>query len=71
MSQANSAKDLDDWNGTGLIVAVSVMLTLSTILLAMRVVARKLTNAERGWDDYLLPVSWLLLVGLAIVLLGM
>lgn len=47
-----------------LVAAIAVMLTLSTLFLVLRLYARTLTNASRGWDEYLLPIAWLFMVGL-------
>ena len=49
-----------------LIAAVITILTLSTILLALRLYARFLTKADRGWDEFLLPPAWILIVGVCV-----
>ena len=43
--------------------AIYFMLIITTILLALRLYARVLTKADRGWDEFALPVAWLLVVG--------
>ena len=49
-----------------LIAAIACILTLSTLFLALRLYARTLTNAIRGWDEYLLPIAWMFLVGVCV-----
>ncbi len=51
-----------------LIVANTVMLVSSIVLLALRFYARSLTSAGRGWDEYLLTPAWTLLLGLIIII---
>lgn len=48
----------------GLVAAIACILTLSTLFLALRLYARTLTSANRGWDEYLLPIAWIFLVGI-------
>ena len=62
---------LQEYNGTGLFVASTIYITLSSILLALRLLARRFTEADRGWDEFLLPASWVLFLGLTICVLGM
>jgi hypothetical protein len=50
--------------------AVSFILVFTTILLALRLYARSLTRASRGWDEYILVPSYLCLLGLLICLYG-
>lgn len=54
--------------GNQVIAAASFILVLTTILLAMRLYARSLTKATRGWDEFLLVPSYMCLVGLIICL---
>ena len=53
-----------------LIAAVATILVLSTIFLALRLYARVLTTAERGWDEFILPVAWILVVGTCAIDIG-
>lgn len=46
-----------------LLAATTVILVITTALVALRFYARSLTNASAGWDDLLLPPSWILVVG--------
>lgn len=59
---------LAEYSGARLIVANSIILVVATTLLALRLYARSLTNASRGWDEFLLPPAWILLLGLGIVI---
>ena len=59
---------LEEYSGDQLVVANTVILVIATSLLALRLYARSLTNASRGWDEFLLPPSWVLLLGLGILL---
>ncbi|KAH8429732.1 uncharacterized protein LDX57_007404 [Aspergillus melleus] len=54
--------------GSQVIAASSFILVLTTILLAMRLYARSLTKAARGWDEFLLVPSYMCLIGLLICL---
>ncbi|PLB50941.1 cytochrome P450 [Aspergillus steynii IBT 23096] len=55
-------------NGNQVIAATTFTLVLTTILLGMRLYARSLTDAARGWDEFLLVPSYLCCMGLMIVL---
>ena len=50
--------------------ATSIMLTFATILLGLRIYARTLTQATRGWDDFFLLPSYVLFLGLCILMYG-
>ncbi|KAK1145155.1 hypothetical protein N8T08_004588 [Aspergillus melleus] len=54
--------------GNQVLAATSFILVLSTILLAMRLYARSLTKASRGWDEFLLVPSYMCVMGLSICL---
>lgn len=58
---------LDEDSSSQLLAAATVSLALPTILLALRLYARVLTAAKRGWDEFLLPLAWILVVGTCIV----
>ncbi|KAI0191908.1 hypothetical protein F4808DRAFT_443422 [Astrocystis sublimbata] len=50
-------------NGKNVIVANSIILVLTTVLFALRLIARTLTPAKRGWDDHLLIPAYVLFLG--------
>ncbi|KAI1752077.1 hypothetical protein F4782DRAFT_168392 [Xylaria castorea] len=54
---------LETDNGRNVIVANSIILVLTTILYALRLIARTLTTAKRGWDDHLLIPAYVLFLG--------
>lgn len=62
---------LKAYNGHQVLVADAIILALTTVLLGLRIYVRSFKTAARGWDDYLLPPAWLLLVGLGIIVFGM
>ncbi|KAL3473782.1 hypothetical protein BJX99DRAFT_261039 [Aspergillus californicus] len=68
MADAQSPGYLETDNGSRVIIATSFILVLATVLLALRLFARSLTQARRGWDEFLLVPSYLCLVGLIICL---
>ncbi|RAL13171.1 uncharacterized protein BO97DRAFT_388960 [Aspergillus homomorphus CBS 101889] len=55
-------------HGSRVMAAVSFILVFTTILLALRLYARSLTSASRGWDEFLLVPSYLCLLGLLVCL---
>ncbi|KAI0112496.1 hypothetical protein GGR51DRAFT_507294 [Nemania sp. FL0031] len=55
-------------NSGRLIAATTTILIIATLLFALRLFARSLTPAKRGWDDYVLSISYVLLIGLLITL---
>ncbi|KAL4966090.1 uncharacterized protein BDV14DRAFT_199223 [Aspergillus stella-maris] len=59
---------LETDNGSRVVVASTFIIVLTTVLLALRLFARSLTQARRGWDEFLLIPSYLFLVGLIICL---
>ena len=59
---------LEENHGTRVLVATSVILVLSTTLLVLRLYARTLTSASRGWDEWILIPAWFFLLGLIICL---
>ncbi|KAI9036750.1 cytochrome P450 [Aspergillus affinis] len=59
---------LEEDRSSQVIVASSFILVLTTILLAMRLYARSLTKAVRGWDEFLLVPSYICLMGLIVCL---
>ena len=59
---------LEEDHGPKVLAATTVILVFTTVLLGLRIYARSLTKAERGWDEFLLYPSYLLLVGLLICL---
>lgn len=54
---------LNEDSSNRLLAAITVILIIVTVLLGLRLYARNLTNAARGWDEFLLPPAWLLVVG--------
>lgn len=62
-AQGLSQRYLEEDSSGQLVAATTVMLVLPSLLLALRLYARVLTAAERGWDEFLLPVAWILVVG--------
>lgn len=75
MNGTTSAKDyppgyLEADNSKQLYVATTICLTLCTLLLCLRLWARSLTRAERGWDDFFLIPSYVLFVGVCILMYG-
>lgn len=59
---------LEEYTGDRVLAANTVILIASTILLALRLYARSLTRATRGWDEFLLVPAWIFLLGLIICL---
>lgn len=59
---------LEETKGGRVLAANTVILVSSTVLLALRLYARSLTRASRGWDEFLLVPAWVLLLGLIICL---
>ncbi|KAI0191912.1 hypothetical protein F4808DRAFT_443429 [Astrocystis sublimbata] len=55
---------LEEDHSGRVIAAATTILVLATIFFALRLIARNLTAAKRGWDDHLLIPSYLLLVAL-------
>ena len=52
---------------SGQLVAANVtMLITSTVFLGLRLYVRRLTNSPRGWDEFLLPPAYLLLLGVIV-----
>ena len=58
-----SQKYLEENSSGRLVAAATVILVLTSLLLALRLYARALTAFERGWDEFLLPAAWILVVG--------
>lgn len=54
-----------------LLAATTIILIIATLLVALRLYVRVLTPATRGWDEFLLPGAWILVVGASIVCYGM
>ncbi|THV48372.1 hypothetical protein BGAL_0252g00040 [Botrytis galanthina] len=63
-----SPEYLNAYTGNRVMIADAIILTLSTIFLGLRIYVRSFKTAARGWDDYLLPPAWLLLVGLGVII---
>lgn len=57
-------------HGGRVIGAVTFILIFTSALLILRLYARSLTKATRGWDEFLLVPSYLLMLGLFICLYG-
>ncbi|KAI1389364.1 uncharacterized protein F4822DRAFT_198327 [Hypoxylon trugodes] len=55
---------LEENNGGRVIAAATTILVITTILFALRLYARSLTSAARGWDDHVLIPAYILLLGL-------
>jgi hypothetical protein len=55
---------LEEDNGGRVIAAVTTMLVIATILYALRLYARSLTKAPRGWDDHVLIPAYIFFLGL-------
>ncbi|KAI0197063.1 integral membrane protein [Xylaria flabelliformis] len=53
---------------SNVIAATTTILVISTVLFLLRLIARSLTPAKRGWDDHLLIPSYFLLLALIIVI---
>lgn len=51
-----------------LYATTSVILILCTVLMGLRLWARHLTPAGRGWDDYFLVPSYVLFLALCILM---
>ncbi|MCJ1377285.1 hypothetical protein MMC17_000377 [Xylographa soralifera] len=49
-----------------LLAATTIILIFATALFVLRLYARSLTKAKWGWDDFLLPPAWILLVALCV-----
>jgi hypothetical protein len=62
---------LEENRGSSVIAATTSILVICTVLFALRLVARFLTPAKRGWDDHLLIPSYMFLLGLVIILYSM
>lgn len=61
---------LEENKGGRVIAAVTSMLAITTILFALRLYARSLTKAPRGWDDHLLIPSYIFMLGLIASIYG-
>lgn len=59
---------LEEDHGPRVIAANTTILVVSTILFALRLIARSLTPAKRGWDDHVLIPAYIFLLGLIITL---
>lgn len=59
---------LEAYNGNQLVAATTAILVVATILLVLRIYGRGLKPGSRGWDDVLLPPSWLLFVALCVLM---
>ncbi|KAI1342702.1 hypothetical protein F5Y15DRAFT_312660 [Xylariaceae sp. FL0016] len=55
---------LEENRGDSVIAAATVILIFTTVLFGLRLYARSLTNAKRGWDDHLLIPAYVFLLGL-------
>ena len=69
-SETYSPEYLDAYNAQGTVAANTMMLIITTTLLALRLYARSLTPASRGWDELLLFFSWIFMLGLITVIYG-
>ncbi|KAF2971587.1 hypothetical protein GQX73_g1923 [Xylaria multiplex] len=54
---------LETNNGVNVIIANSIILVLATLLYMVRLIARSLAAAKRGWDDHLLIPAYLTFIG--------
>ena len=57
---------LAEYSGESLVAACAVLIALETIFVGLRFYARRLTNAEFGWDDVLVAAAWVTNMGLCI-----
>lgn len=55
---------------TSLYVTTYTIMIITTTLLALRFYARTLILRRQYWDDYLLILSWVFLMGVCILMLG-
>ncbi|KAI0902907.1 hypothetical protein F4823DRAFT_620619 [Ustulina deusta] len=55
---------LEENHGGRVIAATTTILVVATVLFALRLLARSMTPAKRGWDDHILIPSYLLLLAL-------
>jgi len=61
---------LEENHGGRVIAATTTILVVATLLFALRLLARSMTPAKRGWDDHILIPSYLLLLALLATLYG-
>ncbi len=61
---------LEENHGGRVIAATTTILVVATVLFALRLLARSMTPAKRGWDDHILIPSYLLLLALLATLYG-
>lgn len=55
---------LEENNGGRVYAACTIILIVTTVLFPLRLYARSLTSAKRGWDDHVLIPSYVFLLGL-------
>ncbi|KAH9908164.1 hypothetical protein F4778DRAFT_465868 [Xylariomycetidae sp. FL2044] len=60
--------ELEADKSSEVIGAATTILVITTLLFGLRLVARSLTQAKRGWDDHLLIPAYFFLLGLIIIL---
>ena len=46
------------WIGYQLVTTAGVCMAMSTVLLALRLITRKMLLRSLGWDDLLITLSW-------------
>ena len=55
---------LDEYSGNTLIGVCALFIVLETVALGLRFYARRYTSTQLGWDEVLLPIAWVLNIGL-------
>lgn len=64
---AHSPEYLAEYSGHTLIFISALFITLESVFVALRYYARTLSTSTKGWDDLIIPMAWLVNIGLCIL----